>query len=90
MLHARALGHGHMVLENPAITMFFSNSVHGKLLITKPGEEVEFRFVAKQRVFEATFLISTGDLLPDMSEPVLYYPTAWTDLKAIKEEASVQ
>lgn len=87
---ARALGHGHMVLENPAITMFFSNSVHGKLLITKPGEEVEFRFVAKQRVFEATFLINTGDLVPDMSEPVLYYPTAWTDLKAIKEEASVQ
>lgn len=87
---ARALGHGHMGLENPAITMFFSSSVHGGPLIAKPEEKVEFRFVAKQRVFEATFVIKADDLVPDMSEPVLYYPTAWTDLKAVKEEASLQ
>lgn len=87
---ARALGQSHMGPENPAVTMFFSSSMHGGPLITKPGEKVEFRFVAKQRVFEATFVIKADDLVPDMSEPVLHYPTAWTDLKAVKEEASVQ
>lgn len=85
---ARALGH--MSLENPAITMFFSSSVHGRPLIASHEEKVEFRLVAKQRVFETTFMSNAGDVVLDMSEPVLYYPTAWTDLKAIKEEAAVQ
>jgi hypothetical protein len=76
-------GHGDF-----AITMFFPSSIHGKPLITKPEEKVEFRCVAKQRVFETTFTIRAADLVPDRSEPVLYYPTVVTDLKLQPEVPS--
>lgn len=73
--------------ENYSFTLWFPSSAHGKPLITKPEEKVEFRFVAKQRVFEVTFTIRAADLTISRSEPVLYYPTAWTDLKTMKEAA---
>lgn len=87
---ARVATMGHLGSEKPAITMWFPSLVRGKPLITKPEEKVEFRLVAKQRVFEATFTINAADLTISRSELVLYYPTAWTDLKAVKEEASLQ
>lgn len=81
---------GHLGYEKPAITMWFPSLVHGKQLITKPEEKVEFRFVAKQRVFEATFTVNAADLTISRSEQVLYTPTAWTDLNAVKKQAGVQ
>jgi hypothetical protein len=80
---------GHLGLEKPAITVWFPSSVHGKPLIIKPEEKVEFRLVAKQRVFEATFTINAAELTISRTERVLYYPTVWTDLKTVKEEASL-
>ena len=66
---------------NPGHTfqLAFPRLIDGKPLILKPGERVEFRMVANQRVFEATFFVDGSDVL-DGSEAVLYLPSAFTDL----------
>ena len=69
---AQAEGHG----GEAAITLFFPSAIHGRPLFAKTEEKVEFRFVARQRVFETTFAIRAEDLVPDQTEPVLYYPIA--------------
>jgi hypothetical protein len=66
--------------HHSAITISFPGQIGGKPLITKPEEEVEFRLVGMQRVFETTFTINAKDL-PDGSQAGLYIPTAVTDLK---------
>lgn len=62
-----------------AFQLSFQRLVQGKPLIQQPGEKVEFRMVANQRVFEATFFVDGSDVL-DGSESVLYLPSAFTDL----------
>lgn len=55
------------------ITLSFPFTFKGKPLISHPNEKLEFRFVANQHVFEATFYVNPGDLL-DGSETVLHIP----------------
>lgn len=55
-----------------AISFSFPRLVDGKPLITSADERVQFRFIARQRVFGTTFTIDARDVL-DGSEPVAYF-----------------
>lgn len=55
------------------LTLSFPSTVKGKPLISNPNERLEFRFVANQHVFEATFYVNPSDLL-DGTETVLRIP----------------
>jgi hypothetical protein len=80
-VHADLLGGGHGFQSHAnALELSFPRLVHGKPLITHANEKVEFRFVAKQRVFETTFTVDPKDLL-DGSEPVEYLVTALDDMR---------
>ena len=61
-----------------AIQFSFPRVIDGKPLIAGPREKVEFRLVAQQRVFEATFYINAADAL-DGSESRLFLPNGFTD-----------
>ena len=63
-----------------ALQLSFPRLIDGKPLISKVHEKVDFRLVAKQRVFETSFFINSGDVL-DGSERSLYLPSAFTDPK---------
>ena len=56
-----------------AIYMSFPSVVDGKPLITHRDEKLEFRFIANQRVFEATFYVNPVDLF-DGTETVMRIP----------------
>lgn len=73
-VHSYASGIG-TAQEPKSITLSFPRLVEGKPLITSASESVQFRFVARQRVFETTFTINARDVL-DGSEAVAYFPTA--------------
>ncbi len=64
--------------EVTAIVLSFPSLDHGKPLISHPGEKLEFRFVANQRVFETTFIVNPSDLI-DGSERVLHIPATVDD-----------
>jgi hypothetical protein len=55
------------------ITLSFPSTFKGKPLISHPNEKLEFRFVANQRVFEATFYVNPTDLF-DGTETILRIP----------------
>jgi hypothetical protein len=55
------------------IALSFPSTFHGKPLISHPSEKLEFRFIANQRVFKATFYVSPADLF-DGTETVLRIP----------------
>jgi hypothetical protein len=55
------------------ITLSFPSTFEGKTLISHPTEKLEFRFVANQRIFEATFYVNPTDLF-DGTETVLRIP----------------
>jgi hypothetical protein len=55
------------------IALSFPSTFHGKPLISHRNEKLEFRFIANQRVFEATFYVSPADLF-DGTETVLRIP----------------
>lgn len=67
------------------LQLSFPRLIDGKPLISKLHEKVEFRLVAKQRVFEATFFVNASDVL-DGSEKSLYLPSAFTDSKEIARQ----
>jgi hypothetical protein len=56
------------------ITLSFPSTFHGKPLISHPNEKMDFRFVANQHVFEATFYVNPSDLF-DGTERMLYLPS---------------
>ena len=56
-----------------AIYMSFPSVVDGRPLITHRDEKLEFRFIANQRVFEATFYVNPADLF-DGTETVIHIP----------------
>jgi hypothetical protein len=68
-----------------AIELFFPSVVNDRKLITNKNEKVQFRFVAAQRVFDATFVIEPGDLL-DGTETELFIPST---VEQPSESASV-
>lgn len=74
-VYAHALGPGTEGRPTYAILLLFPRLVDGKPLITGPNEKVQFRLIARQRVFETTFTINARDVL-DGSEPVAYFSTA--------------
>ena len=43
------------------------------MLISHPNEKLEFRFIANQRVFEATFYVNPANLF-DGTETVMHIP----------------
>lgn len=45
------------------IMLSFPSTFNGKPLISHPSEKLDFRFVAQQHVFEATFYVNPTDLL---------------------------
>lgn len=49
--------------------------VNGQPFISHSGEELQFRFIADQRVFETTFTVSLTDFFDD-SEQVLRMPSS--------------
>jgi hypothetical protein len=51
--------------------MSFPRIVDGKPLITHRGERLEFRLVANQRVFEATFNVNPTDLFEGTERRIL-------------------
>ena len=55
------------------IYMSFPSVVDGKPLVTHRDEKLEFRFIANQRVFEATFYVNPTDLF-DGAETVMRIP----------------
>lgn len=57
------------------VELFFPRFIHGRPLITSTAENVQFRFIARQRVFETTFTINARDVL-DGSEDVAYFSSA--------------
>ena len=63
-----------------ALQLSFPRLIDGKPLISKAHENVEFRLVVNQRVFETTFFINASDVL-DGSERSLYLPSAFTGFK---------
>ncbi|HKN76903.1 MAG TPA: hypothetical protein VJW94_17130 [Candidatus Acidoferrum sp.] len=56
------------------IPLSFPSTIKGKPLISHQNEKVEFRFIASQRVFEATFYVNPTDLF-DGTETVLRIPS---------------
>jgi hypothetical protein len=74
--NGKPLQHG-MLLSFPRI-------INGKPLISKSNEEVEFRFIVNQRVFETKFHINTSDVL-DGSEKSIYLNWAFTNLDEVPE-----
>ena len=69
-----------------AIEFFFPSVVNGRKLITNKNEKVQFRFVAAQRVFDATFAIDAADLM-DGTETELFMPST-VEQVSISESAS--
>ncbi len=57
------------------IMLSFPSTFNGKPLISHPSEKLDFRFVAQQHVFEATFYVNPTDLL-DGTEARLRIPRA--------------
>jgi hypothetical protein len=55
------------------ILVSFPSVANGKPLISHPNEKLVFRFIADQRVFETTFVVSPADLL-DGTEKFLRIP----------------
>lgn len=55
------------------LTLSFPSTLKGKPLISHPNEKLDFRFVANQHVFEATFYVNLTDLF-DGTETVLHVP----------------
>jgi hypothetical protein len=55
------------------VALSFPSTFKGKPLITHPNEKLEFRLIANQRVFEATFYVNPKDLF-DGTETVLRIP----------------
>ncbi len=55
------------------ITLSFPSTFRGKPLISHLNEKLEFRFVANQHVFEATFYVNPSDLF-DGTETLLHIP----------------
>lgn len=57
------------------ITLSFPSTLNGELLISHPNEKLEFRFIANQRVFEATFYVNVSDVFNlDGTATVMYIP----------------
>ena len=69
------LGVSGFLPRTQAISLSFPRLLHGKPLISGAHERVQFRFVARQRVFETTFTINSQDVL-DGSEAVAYFSSA--------------
>jgi hypothetical protein len=60
---------------NPSAVWFSFPSHHERrALISHPGERLQFRFIADQRVFEVTFTVNPSDLF-DGSEQLLRIPS---------------
>ncbi len=57
-----------------SISLSFPSIFKGKPLIAHPNEKLEFRLIANQRIFEATFYVNPTDLF-DRTETVLRIPT---------------
>jgi hypothetical protein len=55
------------------IALSFPSTFYGKPLISHRNEKLEFRFIANQHVFEATFYVNPADLF-DGTETVLRIP----------------
>ncbi len=55
------------------MALSFPSTFKGKPLISHPNERLEFRFIANQRVFEATFYVNPADLF-DGTETVMRVP----------------
>jgi len=61
--------------QGTGIYMSFPRIVGGKPLITHRDEKLEFRFIANQRVFEATFNVNPTDLFEGTARRILIPPT---------------
>jgi hypothetical protein len=70
--------------KSKVLQLSFPRLIDGKPLISSLHEEVEFRLVVNQRVFETTFYINASDVL-DGSEKTLYLPSVFTDPKEIPQ-----
>jgi hypothetical protein len=67
------------------LLLSFPRLINGKPLISKPHQEVEFRFIVNQRVFETKFYINTSDVL-DGSEKSISLNCAFTNLDELPEQ----
>ena len=63
----------------------FPRMINGKPLISKSNEEVEFRFIVNQRVFETNFYVNASDVL-DGSEKSIYLNWAFTNLDELPQQ----
>jgi hypothetical protein len=91
-VHADLAGPGSVVIfdSNGAplsrgILLSFPRLINGKPLISKPHQEVEFRFIVNQRVFATKFYINASDVL-DGSEKSIYLNWAFTNLDKLSEQ----
>lgn len=63
--------------KSKVLQLSFPRLIDGKPLISKAHQQVEFRLVVNQRVFDATFYVNASDVL-DGSEKILYLPSTFT------------
>jgi len=82
---ARIVPHDGLHGKFRAFQLSFPRLLDGKPLISGLREKVEFRMIANQRVFDATFYINASDVL-DGSEKSLYLPSAFRDSKEMAQK----
>lgn len=71
--------------KSKVLQLSFPRLIDGKPLISKVHEKVDFRLVANQRVFEATFYANASDVL-DGSEKTLYLPSTFTAVEEVARQ----
>jgi hypothetical protein len=71
--------------KSKVLQLSFPRLIDGKPLISNSHEQVEFRMVVNQRVFETTFYVNASDVL-DGSEKTLYLPSTFTNLNEIAQQ----
>lgn len=71
--------------KSKVLQLSFPRLIDGKPLISKAHQQVEFRLVVNQRVFEATFYVNASDVL-DGSEKTLYLPSTFTAAEELAQQ----
>jgi hypothetical protein len=72
--------------KSRVLQLSFPRLIDGKPLISELHQQVEFRLVVNQRVFDATFYVNGSDVL-DGSERILYLPSAFTTAEELVQQS---